>query len=111
MLLLLIVSYIAIQKKISDKELSRMDEVTIAAISLAIIMQATAYSFGLLGRAICYYSVFEAVLIPEIIQNWFKDESKMIVKMVTVIILIALTIFTQFYQNEYICPFTFVWEM
>lgn len=110
MLLLLGATYLAIQNKVTSENASRIDEITIAAIALSIILQAVAYSFGLLGRAICYYSLFEALMIPMLIDCWISENSKQLAKLLVVIALVVLTILTQLNGNQYICPFTFFWQ-
>ena len=73
MLLLLGATYLAIENKVTSEDTSRIDQISIAAIALSVILQATAYSFGLLGRAICYYSLFEALMIPRLIDCWISE--------------------------------------
>lgn len=111
MLLLLGATYLAIENKVTSEDTSRIDQITIAAIALSVILQATAYSFGLLGRAICYYSLFEALMIPRLIDCWISENSKQLAKLLVVIALVVLTVLTQLNGNQYICPFTFFWQM
>lgn len=95
---------------ITKKSISREIEISFAALSLAIILQSVAYSFGLIGRAICYYTIFVTILLPEIVIRIFTPRSRKVAKILIGITLIILTIVTQFIGNKYICPFAFFWE-
>lgn len=89
---------------------SRKNRMEIAGLALGVILQAVAYSFGLLGRAICYYTVFITTLLPDIIDNMFDQKSRRILKLLVGAVLIFIIIETQFRDNENICPFIFFWE-
>ena len=79
--------------------------------SLAILccIQAMAYAFPILGRAIPYFSIFITVTIPRIIKDMFPPRQALVIVAACSLLFILLFIY-QNIDNTYILPFRFFWE-
>lgn len=110
MLLVMLIIYLAsfrIKNYIHDSEI----KLGMSGLYLALFLQSIAYSFGILGRATCYFTIFFAILIPKIIDSIFSPKNgKIPAQILTSFILLGLTIYTQLMDNKFLCPFKFFWE-
>ena len=72
-------------------------------------IQAMAYTFPILGRAIPYFSIFITVTIPVIIKDMFPPRQAIVIAAVCSFLFVLLFIY-QNIDNTYILPFKFFWE-
>ena len=54
-----------------DKE----DTLSVKGIAIACIIQSCSYAMGIMGRLVCYFSVYEMLLIPLIVENLFNEKT------------------------------------
>lgn len=115
MLVLLIMFFILMwmyyfRVKGKTNELSDIERLAIAGFSLAMVLQAVSYSFVLLGRAVCYFTIFLTILIPSFVKKGITKESRMSAYVFFTAMLLAMTVLIDFRGNKYICPFYFFWQ-
>lgn len=79
-------------------------------IPLLCCVQAMAYAFPMLGRAIPYFSIFLTVTIPVIIKDMFPARQALVIATVSSFLFVLLFIY-QNIDNTYILPFKFFWEI
>lgn len=63
----------------------KADTLSVKGIAVACIIQSCAYAMGIMGRLVCYYSVYGMLLIPLLSENIVKE--KAVVRFMAVIIL------------------------
>lgn len=115
MLLLLIMIFVLLwmyyfRVKGKTNELSGIERLAIAGFGLAMILQAVSYSFALIGRAVCYFTIFLTILIPNFVKKGITKESRMSAYVFFTVMLFAMTVLLDFRGNKYICPFYFFWQ-
>ena len=96
---------------LNRKEFNSFDKLAVLGLYMAVILQSISYSFALIGRAIVYFSIFLCFLIPKIQKTIIKDNEQLLTRTVTTFMWLFLIIFHEFLNNNYICPFKFVWQM
>lgn len=104
---LLVVVSVAFFFLSENKNIRPIDRLSILAISVGAFLQSIAYSFGLLGRIIPYYSIFLLVLIPRIYSRVCAGKERVVFKWMIVIGLLLLT-FVRIKGDEYIYPYQFM---
>lgn len=82
------------------------DTLCVKGIAVACIIQSCSYAMGIMGRLVCYYSIYEMLLIPLVAENIAKEKS--IVKIMAVLVLFSLLIWT-LSRDNYIQNYTFLW--
>ncbi len=84
----------------------KFDTICVKGIAVACIIQSCSYAMGIMGRLVCYYSIYEMILIPLVAENLVKEKS--IVKITTVILLFGL-IFISLKNNILMQNYHFIW--
>lgn len=83
------------------------DTIFVKGMIVACIIQSCSYALGIMGRLVCYYSIYEMFLIPLVAENIVKEKS--IVKITAAIMLLVLIIINlkndMFMQNYH-----FIWS-
>lgn len=91
---------------IVSPRVDKSDTLCVKGIAIACIIQSCAYAMGIMGRLVCYYSIYEILLIPLVAENGVKEKS--IMKIMAIIVLFALLIWT-LSRDNYIHNYTFLW--
>lgn len=50
------------------------DTLCIKAIMVACVLQSCSYAMGVMGRIVCYYSIYSIILLPMIANRMFKEK-------------------------------------
>ncbi len=91
-------------------DLSEVEKLCCVGLDLSVILQSLSYSFGLMGRAVVFYTVFLTLTMPFMVKRCFQPSSRRIATVIFSSVWIYMIIFEQFLGNKYICPFVFFWE-
>lgn len=78
-------------------------------VPLLCCIQAMAYSFAMLGRAIPYFSIYITIAIPIILRDLFSPRHSIVMTIILDVLFILLFLYTNI-DNQYILPFKFFWE-
>ena len=79
------------------------DDITICALTLAVLLQAIGYSMAIFGRIVPYYSIYIIFALPNIV-NGFNKSLRRSVNVVVIIGLFLMAIL-EFSGNEYVTPY------
>lgn len=82
----------------------------IKSVPVICCLQALAYSLGIFGRVLMYFSIFNIVLIPMLIKDIFNKQQAFFIAGITgfaFIILFVIRTFSPLFISEY----TFFWEI
>lgn len=83
------------------------DALWIKGIAVACILQSCSYAMGIMGRLVCYYSVYSVILIPLIEKHLIKELG--IAKIIFTILLLGLIIITMSRDTAVIQNYRFIW--
>ncbi len=84
--------------------------ILIAQLVIGILLQTCGYHMGLFGRIVPYGSIALLIAVPDIIEGVrLPYREKIFATGVAAAALFAL-ILLQYPSNQYICPFTFIWQ-
>lgn len=84
--LLLILSILVVVPKVNDE-----DAMCIKATMIACILQSCSYAMGVMGRIVCYYSIYSIILLPLVANHIVKE--KAIARIGLYALLLALTLY------------------
>ena len=115
MLLLLNITFVACVFLKNKDESNIVDNITTCALFIAICVQCVAYSFGIMGRAVPYFSIYMIIAIPNIIFNlekklesrtyglWKRETSVCLFALASVSLFVLTYI--SFNGNHYVVPY------
>ena len=92
---------------LQQKENNVCKDMTVCALFLAICIQCLGYSFGLLGRAVSYFSIYLVLAIPNVIYSIgirLEYGLRETVSLVAILCLFILA-FLSFNGNQYVVPY------
>ena len=104
--LMLMGCYLYDIKTIHKESCSRL---FINSVPLLCCIQAMAYSFAMLGRAIPYFSIYITIAIPIMLKELFSPRQSIVMAIILDVLFILLFLYTNL-DNQYILPFKFFWE-
>lgn len=107
---LIILIYFAVVFFVDENDMNSCERLAIRELILAIFLQAISFALGLMGRALVYFTFSLLILIPMLIKKVKIKNMRWVIYFITWSCLLLLTIYTQFWDNKYICPFRFFWE-
>lgn len=84
------------------------DALWIKGIAVACILQSCSYAMGVMGRLVCYYSVYSVILIPLIEKHIIKELG--IAKIIFTILLLGLIVITMSKDTAVIQNYRFIWS-
>lgn len=104
--MILIACYVYNNKGIYTKNYYKL---FINCVPLLCCIQAMAYSFAMLGRAIPYFSIYITIAIPIMLRDLFSPRHSIVMTIILDVLFILLFLYSNI-DNQYILPFKFFWE-
>lgn len=92
-----------------NRKLSKIERLSVTAFCITLVLQATAYSFDILGRMIVYFSVFLTILVPSFLKRCCSKSERRWVMPLLIVCLTALALL-QLYTGDTSYPFLFYWQ-
>lgn len=87
---------------------NRLLNISVNALVMAIFLQILGYSMGIFGRIVPYYSIYLVILIPIVVNQYFK-RNRLFMHFFTIFGLVSI-FYVLTSGNTYLCPFVFIWN-
>lgn len=104
--IILIAAYYILNK--AENRGNEILHISMNALVTAIYLQILGYSMGIFGRIVSYYSIYLIILIPILVNQYFKKNRILIHFMAIIGLVLIFCILIR--GNNDLCPYLFIWS-
>lgn len=92
---------------IRNEKFNNITDMSIKVIMVAILLQCLAYSMGIFGRIVPYYSIYLIILIPDLMRVSLENNKILVHFLIVFVLIVIFYILTKGSQN--LDPYKFIW--